>query len=106
MAFYVPGRPETVSINKWKRPNVYDYWWEDSDLVGQDGVGVSRHSNESKKLRKIFEKVDKPIALPIYRKKPFSKEPQLVKTVYLYRVYGFKGGLRWVPPKGHDIRKS
>ncbi len=106
LAFYVPGQPETVSVNRWKRPNVYDYWWEDADLLGQDGIGVSRHSNEIKKLRKIFESVDDPVALPLYRNRPFYKEPQLIRTVYLYRAYGFKGGLRWEAPKGRDVRKG
>ena len=39
MAFYTPGKPHTVSINRWKRPNVYDYWWTDADLLGWDAVG-------------------------------------------------------------------
>ncbi|SHJ86383.1 Dolichyl-phosphate-mannose-protein mannosyltransferase [Desulfatibacillum alkenivorans DSM 16219] len=107
LAFYVPGRPETVSINKWKRPNVYDYWWKDEDLMGMDAVGVSRHDNEVKKLRKVFESVSAPVPLELYRKRPFKAEPELVRTVYLYKAYGFKGGLRWEPPKGSkDIRTS
>ncbi len=108
LAFYTPGRPETVSINRWERPNVYDYWWRDEDLIGRDAVGVS-YSAESHRTRlnQIFERVDPPEKIRVFRRPPLfgsgGKEPP-VKVFYLYRAYGFKGGLRWIPPAGEDIR--
>jgi undecaprenyl-diphosphatase len=101
LAFYTPGNPQTVSINRWGRPNVYDYWWEDEDLLGKDAIGVTRENDLHKHiLPQVFERVDPPIALHIMAKR------QEVRTVYLYRAYGFKGGLRWIPPSSGDIRKT
>ena len=58
LAFYVPGQPETVSINRWKRPNVYDYWWKDEDLLGWDAVGVTLDpESHQTRLKQIFERV-------------------------------------------------
>jgi len=111
LAFYTPGQPETVSINRWNRPNVYDYWWEDSDLLGWDAVGVT-HDPEShrKRLDAVFERVDPPETLEIYRD-PVRPHGETVvpdeaptEVYYLYRAYGFKGGLRWDPPGPGDIR--
>jgi undecaprenyl-diphosphatase len=108
LAFYTPGRPETVSINRWERPNVYDYWWRDEDLIGHDAVGVSYSPNSHlTRLNRIFERVDPPEEIRVYRRRPLlggkNAEPPL-KVFYLYRAYGFKGGLRWVPPTEDDIR--
>ena len=98
LAFYVPGKPQTVSINRWKRPNVYDYWWQDKDLLGMDAVGVTFSPDSHKtKLNRIFERVDPPVEIKIFRKIH-------VKSFYLDRAYGFKGGLKWLPPGGGDIR--
>jgi len=110
LAFYTPGQPRTVAINKWSRPNVYDYWWRDEDLIGWAGVGVSYGANEHEtRLAEVFERVDPPVAVPIYRRQVFWRrsvpEPPL-KVYYLYRAYGFKGGLRWVPPDTDDVRVS
>ena len=108
LAFYAPGKPMTVSINRWNRPNVYDYWWEDEDLIGWDAVGVTYDSGgQLDRLKEAFEHVDPPRELRIYRDPLLTaggpdREP--VKTLYLYRAYGFRGGLRWVPPDGSDIR--
>jgi undecaprenyl-diphosphatase len=97
LAFYTPGRPATVSINRWHRPNVYDYWWQDKDLIGQDAIGViSAPEEHLGRLLEVFRKVDPPEALPVYRGRN-TTEP--VKTYYLYRCYGFKGGLRYVAPR-------
>ena len=108
LAFYTPGQPRTVSINRWDRPNVYDYWVEDADLLGRDAVGVSyspdHHLN---RLSRVFERVDPPVAVPIDRRRPLfgaNRSEPPVKVFYLYRAYGFKGGLRWVPPGGRDVR--
>jgi undecaprenyl-diphosphatase len=108
LAFYTPGNPRTVSINKWKRPNVYDFWWEDEDLIGKDAVGVSdKPTLHETNLLEVFDRVDPPVKLIIYRKQGFlrrktTSEP--VKVFYLYRAYGFKGGLEWQPPNQPDIR--
>jgi 4-amino-4-deoxy-L-arabinose transferase-like glycosyltransferase len=108
LAFYTPGQPDTVSINRWDRPNVYDYWNKDSDFIGFDAVGVTTNPNRyTSLLKQVFTKVDPPIKLDIYRKRPFANinsAGKPVKTYYLYRAYGFKGGLRWQPPDKADIR--
>ncbi len=107
LAFYIPGQPRTVSINKWKRPNVYDYWWEDEDLLGMDAVGVTKNANDHlKRVREVFDHVDPPVQLTIHTKaSPFGwREAQPIRTYYIYRAYGFKGGLRWVPKNRSDIR--
>ncbi|MGD8366896.1 MAG: glycosyltransferase family 39 protein [Desulfobacterales bacterium] len=107
LAFYTPGHPETVSINRWERPNVYDYWWRDEDLIGRDAVGVSYSPDSHRtRLNQIFERVDPPQIIRVFRRPPLlgaGKEPP-VKVFYLYRAYGFKGGLRWVPAGVDDIR--
>jgi 4-amino-4-deoxy-L-arabinose transferase-like glycosyltransferase len=107
LAFYAPGQPMTVSINKWKRPNVYDYWWEDADLIGKDAVGVSYEKKTQ--LQKLFERVDPPIKFEIYREAVFNKnktDRKPVEVFYLHRAYGFKGGLRWEPADRSDIRAN
>ncbi|MDP2646813.1 MAG: glycosyltransferase family 39 protein [Desulfobacterales bacterium] len=108
LAFYVPGQPDTVSINRWKRPNVYDYWWKDEDLLGWDAVGVTLEpESHQTRLNQIFERVLPPVKLEVYRKHGWLKSPLFtapVKEFYLYRAFGFKGGLRWLPPDAADIR--
>lgn len=110
LAFYTPGQPQTVSINRWKRPNVYDYWWQDRDFMGWDAVGASYYPDAHKTmLNQIFERVAPPVPLKIFRKRVFSSDPaekEYVKTLYIYRAYGFKGGLRWEPPDPSDIRAN
>lgn len=107
LAFYTPGRPKTVSINRWGRPNVYDFWWTDTDLKGKDGIGVTYDpTSHTRQLSAVFERVDPPERLEIPtcgRSLQGIEAP--VKVFYLYRCYGFKGGLRWVPPEGSDVRK-
>ena len=107
LAFYTPGNPRTVSINRWTRPNVYDYWWRDAELIGMDAVGVLREDGPlGKRLGDIFERVDPPQPLTIYRTRPFSQKREPIKTYYLFRAYGFKGGIHWKPPNPNDIRAS
>ena len=108
LAFYTPGNPRTVSINRWDRPNVYDYWWQDEDLIGKNAVGVTQNAQSHRnQLNQVFESVDPPIPVYIYRKPVFSKTDGSgppFKVWYLYRAYGFKGGLRWIPPSTGDVR--
>jgi undecaprenyl-diphosphatase len=107
LAFYVPDQPRTVSINRWHRPNVYDYWWEDRDLIGKDAIGVIENPKSEKRLAEVFEHVDSPEEISIYRFSIWDKamnEATLVKKWYIYRCYGFKGGLRWIPKRVGDIR--
>lgn len=98
LAFYVPGQPYTVSINRWDRPNVYDYWWRDSDLIGLDAVGVLRDDQSRERLMTVFEHVQAPERFTIHH----GGGP--INTFYIYRCYGFKGGLRWLPPDARDVR--
>ena len=108
LAFYTPGQPQTVSINKWKRPNVYDYWINDEDIIGWDAIGVTDSpESDIERLNQVFDRVDSPQQLNVYRDRVWSKEDlneKPVKTYYIYRAYGFKGGLRWDPPETQDIR--
>ena len=111
LAFYTPGQPETVSINRWKRPNVYDYWWKDEDLLGWDAIGVTYDPDSHKRqLNQVFVRVDPPVKLQVFRKNLFSRKRatsgEPVKIFYLYRAHGFRGGLGWMPPDRFDIRKS
>jgi undecaprenyl-diphosphatase len=109
LAFYMPDNPRTVSINRWTRPNVYDYWWQDEDLLNKDAVGVMRYGDRRDKLLEIFNRVDPPEPFHVYLAKTGRKvqEPgALVKSLYVYRCYGFQGGLRWQPADPDDIRVS
>jgi hypothetical protein len=109
LAFYVPGQPFTVSINRWNRPNVYDYWWQDNDLLGKDAVGVIGDNSSRARLLEVFEQVDQPVPFVIYAPGTDKNEGQRLvpmKTYYLYRCYDFKGGLRWIPPVQDDIRSG
>jgi undecaprenyl-diphosphatase len=108
LAFYVPGHPQTVSINRWNRPNVYDYWWTDDDLIGRDAVGVLKDGKSRRRLRQVFERVDPPQPFKVYARKETvnsGRSEAPVKTFYIYRCYGFKGGLRWLPKADADVRK-
>jgi len=105
LAFYMPAQPETVSINKWGRPNVYDYWFNDAMLLGKDGVGVYEWKGMAQHLAALFEHVDAPEKINLYRSSPWFGK-QLVRTLYLIRGYGFKGGLRWQPKQKDDIRAA
>jgi undecaprenyl-diphosphatase len=107
LAFYVPNNPLTVSINRWRRPNVYDYWWQDEDLLGQDAVGVIRHNDSRERLLQVFNHVDPPEPFYVYAHKDSGKSLESmrpIKTLYVYQCYGFKGGLRWKAPHESDIR--
>ncbi len=107
LAFYVPGQPFTVSINRWNRPNVYDYWFDDNQLRGMDAVGVTRSGDDQKLLKQIFRSVEppQPVVLTDRRNGLFGKKREIpVKTLFIYRCFGFKGGLGWIPPDKSDIR--
>jgi len=106
LAFYVPDNPHTVSINRWHRPNVYDYWWQEDDLLGRDAVGCIE-GKFSKQLSTIFNRVELVGPFYIYRSQIFPSQHAMQKpyrTFYLYRCYGFKGGLNWIPSRKDDIR--
>ena len=103
LAFYMPGQPQTVSINRWTRPNVYDYWAEDAMLIGQDGVGILEDKETAVQVRTLFRWADPVETVELHRTSPWFG-PQVVQTLYLFRGYGFKGGLRWVPRQQNDIR--
>ncbi|TWI74387.1 dolichyl-phosphate-mannose-protein mannosyltransferase [Desulfobotulus alkaliphilus] len=98
LAFYMPGQPRTVSINRWHRPNVYDYWWKDADILGKNAIGVSRHPDFRQRLLEVFEHVDEPEVFSVMRR------GEKVRELFIYRCYGFKGGLRWQPSRPDDVR--
>jgi undecaprenyl-diphosphatase len=103
LAFYMKGQPRTVSINRWSRPNVYDFWFTDQMLLGRDAVGIFEHKPVITVLPEVFERVDPVVTVTLRRTGPwFGKET--VHTLYLARCYGFKGGLAWVPKSSADVR--
>ncbi len=110
LAFYTPGRPKTVSINKWRRPNAYDYWWNDKDLMGWDAVGiVVDYKRHVLQLQYAFEYVSPPERIAIYRTGALvsgeTPDPP-VSEYYLCRAFGFKGGVKWMPPDTFDMRAN
>lgn len=105
LAFYIPGQPRTVSINRWTRPNVYDYWFDDSMLIGRNGVGVTEHKIYIQLLELIFDDVVIDREVPIYRYSPLLGR-ELVTTFYIFKSFGFKGGQRWQPINFNDIRAT
>lgn len=100
LAFYTPGQPETVSINRWNRPNVYDYWSNDESLKNKDAVVVTDRDPQTyfSRLCTIFEKVDQPVEINTIVN---GKE---IQKFHIFRAYGFKGGLRWEPTDKSDVR--
>ena len=103
LAFYMKGQPRTVSINRWSRPNVYDFWFTDEMLLGKDAVGIFEHEPVITVLPEVFERVDPVITVTLRRTGPWFGE-ETVHTLYLARCYGFKGGLAWVPKNSADVR--
>jgi len=105
LAFYVPGQPRTVAINRWTRPNVYDYWFDDPMLINRDGIGITEHAEYIKLLEMVFDRVELDREVPIFRNSPW-RGSEKVTTFYIYRAYGFKGGQRWKPRDNEDIRAT
>ena len=105
LAFYIPGQPRTVSINRWTRPNVYDFWFKDTMLLGKDGVGIFEDRQMSAQVETLFTRFDPVEEVHLYRDSPWFGR-QVVQTLYLFRGYGFQGGLRWQPPTQDDIRAT
>lgn len=105
LAFYVPGRPRTVSINRWNRPNVYDFWFDDDMLRGKNGVGVTRDPKYADQLATVFGRIEPAGEVPVYRRSPWRGR-ELVATYYIYRAFDFQGGLRWLPRHSGDIRAT
>jgi 4-amino-4-deoxy-L-arabinose transferase-like glycosyltransferase len=108
LAFYAPGNPRTVCINQWWRPNAYEYWWKDTDLLGRNAVGVcSARLRNTDRLKEIFEFVSPPERFEVHRASvpnmDRSGEPP-VSAYFIYRAFGFKGGIAWIPPDPSDIR--
>jgi undecaprenyl-diphosphatase len=103
LAFYMKGQPRTVSINRWSRPNVYDFWFTDEMLLGKDAVGIFEHEPVITVLPEVFERVDPVVKVTLHRTGPWFGE-ETVHTLYLARCYGFKGGLAWLPKDSADVR--
>jgi undecaprenyl-diphosphatase len=106
IAFYTPGRPQTVALNRGKRPNTYDYWWTDADLLGRDAIGVAKRPDLAETgLAPYFDAVDPPVAVILKdHRRGRDGQPDPIKTLYLYRAHGYKGGHRWVPESADDVR--
>ncbi|MCF6186795.1 MAG: hypothetical protein L3J49_04870, partial [Desulfobulbaceae bacterium] len=83
----------------------YDYWFDDSMVLGRDGVGVYEWKGTEQYLAPLFDHIDPPQEVNLYRTSPWLGK-QLVQTLYIIRGYGFKGSLRWQPQKKDDIRVS
>lgn len=105
LAFYVPGQPRTVSINRWTRPNVYDFWFTDEMLIGKDAIGLVENRQMAEAAAGLFRSADPISALHRYRNSPWFGR-QAVETLYLVRGYGFTGGIRWQPADPADIRAT
>ena len=103
LAFYAPGQPRTVSINRWTRPNVYDYWFTEEELLGKDGIGVVQGQDQAEALRSLFDRSETVQTMARTRFSPWFGE-EVVEILYVFRGYGFKGGLRWQPRDKKDIR--
>jgi hypothetical protein len=55
----------------------------------------------------VFGRVDPAEPFFVYpprARQPEGMMPEPVKTLYIFRCYDFKGGLRWKPPRPDDIR--
>jgi undecaprenyl-diphosphatase len=74
-------------------------------FVGKDGVGVVRDRKYEKELATIFNRIELDREVPVYRESPWHGR-ELVTTYYIYRAYGFQGGLRWHPRNKEDIRAT
>ena len=105
LAFYVPGQPRSVSINRWTRPNVYDFWFKDNMFLGKDAVGVFEDRQMAAQIESLFTRTDPVEEVQLHRDSPWFGR-QVVQTLYLFRGYGFKGGLRWQPTTKDDIRAT
>ncbi|WP_028582464.1 glycosyltransferase family 39 protein [Desulfogranum japonicum] len=105
LAFYTPGNPQTVSINRWSRPNVYDFWWNDSMLQGQDAIGVFSYRPMEQQLAGLFQRIDPVKEINLTRNSPWFGL-QNTQKLYLFKGYGFKGGIRWIPENKNDIRAT
>ncbi len=105
LAFYVPGRPETVSINRWTRPNVYDFWQHDEALLGKDAVGIFEGEDMVERVAGVFERAEPAEKIVLRRRSPWFGQEEYA-SYYLFRGYGFKGGLHWQPRDTGDIRVS
>lgn len=103
LAFYMQGQPRTVSINRWTRPNVYDFWFDEKMLLGMDAVGVYEGKDMGEMLRETFEEVAPEQEIILRRASPWFGN-EAVQTLYVVKCSGFKGGLRWQPREAGDIR--
>jgi undecaprenyl-diphosphatase len=103
LAFYMPGQPRTVSVNRWTRPNVYDFWFNDQMLFGMDAVGVYEHKGMDVMLREVFQDVGPEQEIILRRVSPWFGSEE-VQRLYAVQCFGFTGGLRWQPKELGDIR--
>jgi undecaprenyl-diphosphatase len=75
--------------------------------MGRTAVGVGKHLDMANRLGRLFESVDPPVAVTLYdHRQGWDGRPKAIRTLYIYRAYGFKGGHRWMPQSADDIRTS
>jgi 4-amino-4-deoxy-L-arabinose transferase-like glycosyltransferase len=89
LAFYLPGQPVTYSMALDARANNYMFWEDPNKRIGDNAVFVndSDDTDGLKECRAIFQRVDVAPPLSIWES-PY-KEP--IRTVQVFRCYGFKG---------------
>jgi hypothetical protein len=74
-------------------------------LLGQDGVGIFENRQMAAQIESLFTRSDPIEEVQLYRESLWFGR-QVVHTLYLFRGYGFKGGLRWQPTTEDDIRAT
>jgi hypothetical protein len=89
LAFYLPSQPQTFSLFLNDRTNEYMFWEDPTNLVGENAIYVndSENTDHIKDCRAVFDRVEVEEPVKIYRS-PY-KEP--IRTLQVFRCYGFKG---------------
>ncbi len=89
LAFYLPGQPATYSLYLNSRRNEYMFWSDPNKLLGENAIFVnsSETPDHIDDCRAVFSHV---VVEPpfLWYQKPYN-DP--VRTVQIYRCYGFKG---------------
>ena len=89
MAFYLPDHPVTYSLALHERASNYMFWEDPNKRIGQNAVFVNDSDglDDLTECRAIFTKVTVQPPVEI-RRWPY---PDPIRTLQIYRCYGFKG---------------